>query len=134
MLNNIFDIEVRLDINKEFSKMVNYLHYIGNTTSTSRYTSYIKLTFIGAINSYAFKRWPYRGTAINCEEYLENIGLPEYYFKGNIWINEKSFLHYLEFIYNIYYFSYDQCYDSPPKSQKEGIHLFYTHNHWVSSD
>lgn len=106
MLNNIFDIEIRLDINKEFSKMVNYLHHIRNTTLASAHTSKITSTFINAIDFYAFKQWPYRGTAISCEEYLENIGLPEYYFEDNISISEKEFLYYLEFIYNIYYFSY----------------------------
>lgn len=110
MLNNIFDIEIRLDINKEFSKMVNYLHHTRNTTITSGHSSRRISTFINAIDSYAFKQWPHRGTAINCEEYLENIGLPEYYFKDDISISEKSFLYYLEFIYNIYYFSYYQCY------------------------
>lgn len=110
MLKNIFDIEIRLDINKEFLKMVNYLHHVRNTTITSTHTSKIVSTFINAIDFYAFKQWTYRGTAINCEEYLENIGLPKYYFQGNISIKEKEFLYYLEFIYNIYYFSYYHCY------------------------
>ncbi len=102
MTKSIFDIEVRININNEFEKMVKYLHHYSGTTYSNR----IVTTFIGAIDSYAFKQWPYRGTALNCEEYLENIGIPCYYFQGNISINEKLFLYYLEFIYNIYYFSY----------------------------
>lgn len=101
MATSIFDIEVRLDINKEFNKIVKYLHHAGNTTYTNRYSG----TFIEAINSYAFKIWPHRGTAITCEEYLENIGLPSYYFKDGMGIEKDKFLYYLEFIYNIYHFA-----------------------------
>jgi len=101
MATSIFDVEVRLNINKEFNKMVKYLHHAGNTTYTNRYAC----TFIEAINSYTFKIWPYRGTAITCEEYLENIGLPSYYFKDGMGIEKNKFLYYLEFIYNIYHFA-----------------------------
>lgn len=106
VLKNIFDIEVRIDINKEFRKMVNYLHHITNTTfAFGNYT-----TFINAIDSYAFKRWKYRGTAINCKEFLENIGIPNYYFEDRVSIKEENFLYYIEFVYNIYYFSYSNGY------------------------
>ncbi|MBQ7140157.1 MAG: hypothetical protein IJO32_01480 [Bacilli bacterium] len=101
MATSIFDIEVRLDINKEFNKMVKYLHHTSNTTYTKIYGS----TFIEAINYYAIKVWPYRGTAITCEEYLENIGISSYYFKDGMGIDKIKFLYYLEFIYNIYKFA-----------------------------
>lgn len=101
MPTSIFDIEVRLDINKEFNKIAKHLHRTGRTT----YAGGCMYSFVEAINSYAFKVWPYRGTAITCEEYLENIGLPTYYFADGIGIEKNKFLYYLEFIYNMYKFA-----------------------------
>lgn len=100
MSTSIFDIEIRLDINKEFNKMIKYLHFAKNTTQSKGFGGF---TFIGAIDDYLFKHWPYRGTAINCVEYLQNIGLPEYLFREiDTIINIQYFLYYIEFIYNIY--------------------------------
>lgn len=102
MRNSIFDIEIRLDINKEFKKIYRYLHYEGNTTRTLSGYNY---SFLGAVDESAFKHWPYRGTALNCIEYMENIGLYQYYFNGRTNINEVDFLYYIEFIFNIYMYS-----------------------------
>lgn len=104
MRNSIFDIEIRMDINKEFKKIYSYLHYGDKTTVTQSGHMY---TFLKAVDEYAFKHWPYRGTALNCIEYLDSIGLPNYYFDGRRNINEVEFLYYLEFIYNIYMYSHE---------------------------
>ena len=101
MHKSIFDIEIRLNINKEFHKMVDYFHSINGTT----YCNGWGYNLIRAINQKAFQEWPFRGTAISCEEYLDNIGLPNYYFKREHEISEEKFLYYLEFIYNIISFS-----------------------------
>jgi len=96
-MKSIFDIEVRIDYNKEFYKMVNYFHYEPYTTfAQGEYYS-----LIDGINVFGFQKWPYRGTAINCEEYLENIGLPEYLFRDQMGLRKEHFLYYVEFIYNI---------------------------------
>lgn len=97
MFRGIFDIEVRIDYVKEFHKMVNSFHHIDNTT----YCRGCYYSLISAINQVGFKKWPYRGTALTCEEYLENIGIASYYFKSNIHIEKNLFLLYIQFIYNI---------------------------------
>lgn len=100
MKNSIFDVEIRLDINKEFNKMIKYLHFTDNTTQSKGFGGF---TFIEAIDNYTFKYWPYRDTAINCVEYLKKLGLPDYLFRGvDTVITVKHFLYYIEFIYNIY--------------------------------
>lgn len=101
MRKSIFDIEIRLNINKEFYKMVDYFHSITGTT----YCNGSRYNLIKAINQKAFQEWSFRGTAISCEEYLDNIGLPSCYFKDKQGISEEKFLYYLEFIYNIISFS-----------------------------
>lgn len=108
MSKSIFDIELRLDINKEFYKMVYYFHHCYGTT----YYRNIPYSLIEAINQYAFLKWPYRDTCINCEEFLERIGLRSDYFnRDNIYaMSLEQFLYYLEFIYNIISFSIDNNY------------------------
>ncbi|MEG1597725.1 MAG: hypothetical protein RR294_06890 [Bacilli bacterium] len=106
MLGSIFDIEVRIDINKEFRKMVKYFQHTENTTFYKERC----YSLIGAIDKKAFKKWPYRGTAINCEEYLDNIGLSCFCFTDGSIIEKDKFLYYLEFIYNIIKFSAENSY------------------------
>lgn len=108
MTKSIFDIEIRLDYQKEFNKMVSYFHIARRTTLCGNHF----YSLIDAINNKAFKKWPYRGTAIFCEEYLEEIGLSEYMFTGKSSINEYDFLLYLEFMYNIINFSLSNQYIS----------------------
>ncbi|MBR3523990.1 MAG: hypothetical protein IKN87_04865 [Bacilli bacterium] len=101
MSASIFDVEIRININKEYIKMIKYLHELDDTTESGDCC----FSFIDAIDNYAFSKWPYRGTAINCIEYLQNIGLPDYLFKDCYSIDMQSFLYYIEFIYNIYKFA-----------------------------
>ena len=103
MANSIFDVEIRLDIQKEFEKMVKILHRDKSTTITRKDLFYH--TFIEALNWYTFKYWPYRGTTINCEEYLDNLGITDLELDGINRIEEKLFLYYIEFIYNIYQYA-----------------------------
>ncbi|MBR1718089.1 MAG: hypothetical protein IJ715_02320 [Bacilli bacterium] len=98
MKKSIFDVEIRLDFKKEFFKMLKYLHYAENTTKCNR--NYY--TFIGAIDSYIYKYWPYRGTTLNCTEFLESIGISKFFFAKPDCIDIDRFLYYIEFIYNIY--------------------------------
>lgn len=103
MTKSIFDIERRLDINKEFQKMIKYLHQTPQTTYAPALGFYT--TFIEAVDISPFKKWPYKDTALNTLEYLEDIGINEKYFKTKINIEEEKFLYYIEYIYNIYQFS-----------------------------
>lgn len=107
-MKSIFDIEIRIDYKKEFYKMINYFHYENYTT----YACGEYYTLIDAINILGFKKWPYRGTAIDCEEYLDNIGLPDYVFRDSLGITKEQFLYYVEFIYNIIMFSLNNNYIS----------------------
>ena len=96
MIKSIFDIENRLDITKEFKKIVKNLHEnrIGNYAGHNSY--------MGIIDSYVFKSWKYRDTIIDVEEYLTHIGITRYELSsGNI--QEENFLYYLQFILNMEY-------------------------------
>lgn len=98
MSTSIFNVEIRLNIQKEFKKMVEVLHK--EKSSTVTWDGYY-FSFIEALNYHTFKYWPYRGTAINCEEYLENIGITQFELQFVMDINEELFLYYIEFIYNL---------------------------------
>lgn len=105
-MTSIFDIENRLNYQKEFQKMLQYLHYEKNAVGTRDGRSF---SFIEAINYEAFGEWPYRGTALDCQEFLENIGLDDYTLSTGS-ITNKKFLYYLEFIYNILLFALENEY------------------------
>lgn len=96
MIKSIFDIENRLDIQKEFRKLVQHLHEgkVDNYNSSN--------SFMGIIDRHIFREWKYRDTIIDVEEYLTHIGITrEVLCLGNI--KEENFLYYLQFILNMRY-------------------------------
>lgn len=102
---SIFEIENRLDIPKEFSKLINIFHENSQATiyevgyNTSKYG-----TFMDAINKKIFLQWEYRDTFLDAYEFLEHLGIDidniEYL---KCCIEGKQFLYYLEFILIWYY-------------------------------
>lgn len=101
MIKSIFDIENRLDIPKEFKKMVQNLH-------GGRYDSYAGWSsYMGIIDEYVFKGWKYRDTIIDVEEYLTHIGITPNVLRSGI-VGKETFLYYLQFILNMEYLIHKQ--------------------------
>lgn len=98
MVKSIFDIENRLDIQKEFNKIVMNLH---NEEYTCLRDDGYYDSFIGMIDEDLFLTWKYRDTFLSVEEYLEHIGFPNYVLSGGYEISAEKFLYYLEFILNM---------------------------------
>ncbi len=98
MIKSIFDIENRLDIQKEFRKMVEVLHktYDSIYTYEEGHTS-----FIHYVNREIFKNWPYRDTFLTVEEYIEHLGITKEVLQFESKITEEVFLYYIQFILNM---------------------------------
>jgi hypothetical protein len=101
MRKSIFEIENRLDIQKEFQKIVQILHYTENTVLTTYIYDGMWIKYKNLLDRMVFKKWKYRDTFLNCDEYLEHIGITIPVIKGTINISQDVFLHYLEFILNM---------------------------------
>lgn len=98
MIQSIFDIENRLDIQKEFIKIIEVLHIKPNTClKKDRYYD----TFINMINDDLFLSWKYRDTFLSVSEYLEHIGITSDILSGTCSISPETFLHYIEFLLNM---------------------------------
>lgn len=102
-MKSIFEIENRLDIPKEFSKLVDIFQEDPNATIyEEKYHSRTYGTFMSAVNKTVFLEWKYRDTFLDVYEYLEHIGINidaiEYL---NYHINQEQFLYYLEFVLNM---------------------------------
>ena len=102
-MKSIFEIENRLDIPKEFSKLVDIFQEDSNAAIyEEKYHSRTYGTFISAISKTVFLEWKYRDTFLDAYEYLEHIGINIEaidYLKYHI--NKEQFLYYLEFILNM---------------------------------
>lgn len=102
-MKSIFEIENRLDIPKEFSKLVDMFQENSNAAIyEEKYHSRIYGTFLSAINKTVFLEWKYRDTFLDVYEYLQHIGInidAIDYLKYHI--NKEQFLYYLEFILNM---------------------------------
>lgn len=102
-MKSIFKIENRLDISKEFSKLVDVFQENSNAAIyEEKYHSRMYGTFMSAINNTVFLEWKYRDTFLDVYEYLEHIGINIEaidYLKYHI--NKEQFLYYLEFILNM---------------------------------
>lgn len=102
-MKSIFEIENRLDIPKEFSKLVDMFQENSNAAIyEGKYHSRIYGTFLSAINETVFLEWKYRDTFLDVYEYLQHIGInidAIDYLKYHI--NKEQFLYYLEFILNM---------------------------------
>lgn len=93
MRKSIFEIENRLDINKEYERLVLSLEESHTLIYKSKY-----MTLYDFLDDYVFSKWMHRDTFITMSDYLEHIGvnldLPT--------ISEEKFLNLLEFLLNIW--------------------------------
>lgn len=96
MRMSIFEIENRLNINKEFIKFSNCLF----EASTISY-NYNLMTLHRFLNTYVFNLWEHRDTFIDFDSYLEHIGIDYNALKCYTPITEESFLNFLELMLNL---------------------------------
>ena len=91
MRKPIFQLEHKSTYKDEYLKMIKIL--------SSKCVSYENknYNYFDFINTYLFHHWKYRKTYLDCESYLEFIGVN----LNNKKINEESFLNFLEFLLNI---------------------------------
>ena len=95
MRKSIFEIENRLNIVDEFSKIINTLsensiYYGGNT-----------LSYFNFVDLYVFNYWNYRDTFIDLASYLKHIGIDDLIFNNFLEITEDKFLNFLELLLNM---------------------------------
>ena len=101
-MKSIFELENRLDINKEFDKMLRVLQ--GDENAVIYSTPYHLREygrFIDGINETVFLEWKYRDTFIDVYDYLDFIGIDEIFLEDGDYSDENKFLLYIEFIINI---------------------------------
>ena len=93
MRKSIFEIENRLNIKKEYERLISSLQEQNSIVYESRY-----MTLYHFLEKYVFPKWKYRDTFIEMFDYLEHIGVDIY----SPVISEKGFLNLLEFLLNIW--------------------------------
>lgn len=101
-MKSIFELENRLDISKEFEKLLQAFQ--GENDATIYETPYHTREygkFIEAINHTVFLEWKYRDTFLNVFDYLEFVGIDECFLEDGDYSDENKFLFYLEFILNM---------------------------------
>lgn len=97
MRKTIFEIENRLDIQKEFLKFVETF-----SEENGIFYDHYTMSFFRFLNVYIFNNWKYRDTYTDFYDYLEHIGISEYHLDGRVEISEERFLNFLELILNLY--------------------------------
>lgn len=98
MIKSIFNIENRLDIQKEFEKMILVLH---KTQDNIYLSGYGYVSFIKYVNHKIFKNWPYRDTFLTVGEYMEHLGINDKILQFEENITKEVFLYYIQFILNM---------------------------------
>lgn len=88
---SIFQIERNSNYKEEYLKMIKVLNTKCITFDKKEYT------YFDYINTHLFHNWKFRGTYLDCYEYLESIGIN----LKNKKISKEAFLNFLEFILNI---------------------------------
>ena len=105
-MKSIFELENRLDINKEFEKIIQFLYEVEKAVLYAEDKNHVKgySNLIEAIDKKVFLKWKYRDTFLNVEEYLEYIGIDyeRTLLYGNNYIEKSSFLYFLEFLANMF--------------------------------
>ena len=106
-MKSIFELENRLDINKEFEKIVCELYWDENAAlyAEDEYHSKEYTSLIVAIDKMVFLKWKYRDTFMDVEEFIESleINTEMVLIKGAHFISKESFLLFLEFLINMYH-------------------------------
>lgn len=96
MRKSIFEIENRLNIDKEFSNFLSCLFEKGSISYNFNIMSFYKF-----LNDYVFNLWDYRDTFIDLESYLEHIGIDEEILNEEAFISEESLLNFIELMLNL---------------------------------
>lgn len=105
-MKSIFELENRLDINKEFEKIIQFLYQDEKAALYAEDKNHVRAysNLIEAIDKMIFLKWKYRDTFIDVDEYLEHIGVD--YEKTLIYgvelIDKTTFLYFLEFLANMW--------------------------------
>ncbi len=92
MRKSIFEIENRMDINKEFNRLTESL--FEKSVVFYKNSDYSLYEFF---NECIFNKWEYRDTFVDLDEYLEHINVNLY----NECISQESFLNFLELLLNL---------------------------------
>lgn len=90
MRKSIFEIENRIDINKEYKKLMSALF----ERDTIYYNKLMSL--FDFINEYIFNIWEDRDTFVELEEFFTHIGLT-----SKEYVSQESFLNFLELMINL---------------------------------
>ena len=93
MRKSIFEIENRIDINKEYKKLMSALF--------ESHTIYYESSFMSLfdfINEYVFNLWEDRETFVELEDFFSHIGL-----NSSEYVSLESFLNFLELMLNLIY-------------------------------
>ena len=88
---SIFQFENSKTYKEEYSKMIKVLSSKCVSFDAKEYS------YFDYVNLYLFHNWKFRGTYLDCYEYLESIGVS---VKGKK-ISKESFLNFLEFLLNM---------------------------------
>lgn len=91
MRKSIFEIENRIDINKEYKKLMSALF----ESDTIYYQSFF-MNFFDFINEFVFNLWEDRGTFVELDDFFAHIGL-----KSTEYVSQESFLNFLELMTNL---------------------------------
>ena len=86
---SIFNMNNKLNIKDEYIKIIKVLNSKCITFNNKTYS------YFDYINTYLFNNWKYRETYLDCDEYLEHIGVNINSKK----ITEDAFINLIEFIY-----------------------------------
>lgn len=97
-MKNIFEIENRLDIQKEFKRFINVFHNMQMIDSNFR-GEYLSL--FAYFDRFVFRKWDYRDTMLVTVEYLNHIGVSNKMLNKDENITEEIFLRYIEFVLNM---------------------------------
>lgn len=104
-MKSIFDLENRLDISKEYEKII-YEIYENQNAALYEEDMYHQKQYgslIEAIDAVIFLKWKHRDTFMDVEEYLEHLGV-DYettLLRANLYVEKDTFLYLLEFLANM---------------------------------
>lgn len=96
MRKSIFEIENRLDIEKEFEKLIKALF-----EEDTIYYNYRDMSFFEFLNEYVFNLWEYRDTFTDLDDYLEHIGITSRIINKCDVLTKEIFLNFLELLINL---------------------------------
>ena len=105
-MKSIFELENRLNINKEFEKIIYELYEDENAALYAEDKHYLEqyTSLIEAIDKMVFLKWKYRDTFMDVKEFIDYLGIDieTVLLRGKYFISKEKFLLFLEFLINMY--------------------------------